>query len=304
MEKCFDCPRKCGVDRKNRLGACHAPADLLVARIDLHMWEEPPISGTQGSGTIFFGGCSLGCVFCQNRAIRDGEVGRVLSDDALVEEAVALVERGAHNINLVTPTHYTRRLVPILEALRRRIKVPIVWNSSGYESVESLRLLEGLVDVYLPDFKYISPDLAAYSHAPDYAEVAARAVEEMFRQRGPIVFDENGLVQSGLIVRHLVLPGGRHDSVAVLDRLAEILPPEAFRLSLMSQYTPDFVDKTAYPGLGRRITSFEYNFVLKHALSLSFDGYFQDRSSATATFTPDFGAKLDSVEASGKRGNT
>ena len=289
MEPCFDCPRKCGADRATKLGFCQAPDAFLVARIDLHMWEEPPISGTSGSGTIFFGGCNLGCVFCQNRAIRDGKVGRVISGEALVEEAVALVARGAHNINLVTPSHYTRRLIPVLRALRQRVKVPIVWNSSGYESVESLRLLDGLVDVYLPDFKYSSPELAAYSRAPDYAEVATAAIGEMFRQRGPIIFDQNGLVKSGLSVRHLVLPGGRHDSLAVLHRLAEILPPDAIRLSLMSQYTPEFVDKQAYPALGRRLTSVEYNSVLKQALSLSFDGYFQDRSSATAAFTPDFG---------------
>ena len=288
MEKCYDCPRRCGAVREEAKGVCHAPAEFLVARIDLHMWEEPPISGSRGSGTVFFGGCNLGCVFCQNRAIRDGEVGRLMSADELLSAMVALVNRGAHNINLVTPTHYTRALVPVLRRLREQVTVPIVWNSSAYESVETLRLLDGLIDIYLPDFKYISPQMAAYSHAPDYAAVASAAVTEMFRQRGPLRFGADGLLQSGLIVRHLVLPGGRHDSIAVLDRLSDLLPVSDVRLSLMSQYTPDFVDAEKYPALARRITTFEYNSVLRRAEQLGFEGYFQGRTSASAEFTPDF----------------
>ena len=151
MEKCYDCPRRCGAVREEAKGVCHAPAEFLVARIDLHMWEEPPISGSRGSGTVFFGGCNLGCVFCQNRAIRDGEVGRLMSADELLSAMVALVNRGAHNINLVTPTHYTRALVPVLRRLREQVTVPIVWNSSAYESAETLRLLDGLIDISLPD---------------------------------------------------------------------------------------------------------------------------------------------------------
>ena len=288
MEKCYDCPRRCGAVREEAKGVCHAPAEFLVARIDLHMWEEPPISGSRGSGTVFFGGCNLGCVFCQNRAIRDGEVGRLMSADELLSAMVALVNRGAHNINLVTPTHYTRALVPVLHRLREQVTVPIVWNSSAYESVETLRRLDGLIDIYLPDFKYISPQMAAYSHAPDYAAVASAAVTEMFRQRGPLRFGADGLLQSGLIVRHLVLPGGRHDSIAVLDRLSDLLPVSDVRLSLMSQYTPDFVDAEKYPALARRITTFEYNSVLRRAEQLGFEGYFQGRTSASAEFTPDF----------------
>ena len=288
MEKCYDCPRRCGAVREEAEGVCHAPAEFLVARIDLHMWEEPPISGSRGSGTVFFGGCSLGCVFCQNRAIRDGEVGRLMSADELLTAMVALVNRGAHNINLVTPTHYTRALVPVLRRLREQVTVPIVWNSSAYESAETLRLLDGLIDIYLPDFKYISPKMAAYSHAPDYAAVASAAITEMFRQRGPLRFGADGLLQSGLIVRHLVLPGGRHDSIAVLDRLSDLLPVSDVRLSLMSQYTPDFVDAEKYPALARRITTFEYNSVLRRAEPLGFEGYFQGRTSASAEFTPAF----------------
>lgn len=288
MRICFDCPRGCGADRDRGQGACHAPEAFLVARIAPHMWEEPPISGTRGSGTVFFGGCNLGCVFCQNRAIRDGKVGERLDADALLERVERLADLGVHNINLVTPTHYARALVPFLERLRRRVSLPIVWNSGGYESVETLGMLEGLVDIYLPDFKYATPRMAAYSNAPDYPEVAERAIAEMFRQRGAARFGEDGLMKSGVMVRHLVLPGGRHDSVAVLERLARLLPPSDIRLSLMSQYTPDFVDREKYPELNRRVTTFEYDFVLKRAIALGFDGYFQSRDSATAAFTPDF----------------
>jgi len=288
MLPCYDCPRRCGATRESAQGACHAPNEFLVPRTSLHMWEEPPISGTRGSGTVFFGGCNLGCVFCQNRAIRDGKVGRIMSADELLEAMIDLAEQGAHNINLVTPTHYTRALVPVLERLRIKTNIPVVWNSSSYESVESLRMLDGLVDIYLPDFKYATPEMAAYSHAPDYPTVAASAIAEMFRQRGAVRFSADGLLQNGLIVRHLVLPGGRRDSIAVLERLSALLPADAIRLSLMSQYTPDFVDAQKYPSLARRITTFEYSSVLRRAEQLGFEGYFQDRTSASAAFTPDF----------------
>lgn len=289
MANCFDCPRKCGIDRSAARGRCRAPEEFLIARAALHMWEEPPVSGTRGSGTIFFGGCNLGCVYCQNRAIRDGALGKMLSADELIDAALSLAESGAHNVNLVTPSHYVRALVPILEALREKISIPIVWNSSGYESVESLRMLEGLVDIYLPDFKYAEPSLAErYSHAPDYPEVAEAAILEMLRQRGAPRFDEDGMMKSGVIVRHLVLPTHRKESIAAVERLAEILRPEDIRLSLMSQYTPDFVDADRYPALSRRVTSFEYRSVLDRAVALGFDGYFQGRASATADFTPDF----------------
>ena len=288
MAKCNDCPRRCDTDREEKKGICRAPEGFLVARVAPHMWEEPPISGTRGSGTVFFGGCNLGCVFCQNRAIRDGELGEVMDADGLFGRIVALAESGVHNINLVTPTHYTRALVPLLKRLREEVTLPIVWNSGGYESVETLRMLDGLVDVYLPDFKYVSSEMAAYSRAPDYAEVATAAVREMFRQRGAVRFDGDGMMTSGVMVRHLVLPGGRRDSVAVLERVAETLPVSDIRLSLMSQYTPDFVDRERYPALGRRVTSFEYNFVLERAMKLGYEGYFQSRDSATAKYTPNF----------------
>lgn len=292
MAICFDCPRRCGIDRSTARGRCKAPEGFLVARASLHMWEEPPISGTRGSGTIFFGGCNLGCVYCQNRAIRDGQLGELLTPTDLERTALTLAEAGAHNINLVTPSHYIRALLPVLERIRTQLSIPIVWNSSAYESIDLLRRLDGLVDVYLPDFKYATGELAArYSSAPDYPEVAAAAIGEMLRQRGAPRFDNDGMIQSGVIVRHLVLPSHRGESIAVVERLAELAPPKEMRLSLMSQYTPDFVDGERFPALARRVTSFEYQSVLDRAVALGFDGYFQNRTSASAAFTPDFEGK-------------
>lgn len=289
MSICQMCPRACRTDRAERLGICRAPKDFLVSRIALHPFEEPAICGKKGSGTVFFGGCNLGCVYCQNAAISRGQKGKIMSESTLEREIFSLVETGACNINLVTPTHYTYPLAALLEKIKPRLPVPVVWNCGGYESVEALRALDGLVDVYLPDFKYHSPELAKkYSHAPDYCKVASAALSEMFRQRGAVRFDNEGLMTSGVMVRHLVLPGCRKDSMEVLKTLAALLPVPELRLSLMSQYTPDFVDKTAYPELARRVTSFEYNSVLDLALSLSFEGYFQSRASAKKDYTPEF----------------
>lgn len=290
MAVCNMCPRQCGVDRDSgQMGFCHTPEDFLVSRIALHRWEEPPISGKNGSGAIFFGGCNLRCVFCQNKAINTGERGQLINEARLEKQIFRLVEEGAHNINLVTPTHYTRRLAAFLGKIKSRLPVPVVWNSGGYESVEALRTLDGLVDIYLPDFKYHSSVLAEkYSHAADYPDTALAAVLEMFRQRGAARFDNDGMLQSGVVVRHLVLPGQRHDSMAVLRTLASNLPVSDIRLSLMSQFTPDFVDKNAYPELARRVTTMEYNSVLALADSLGFEGYRQARSSAVKTYTPDF----------------
>lgn len=285
-EVCNGCPRKCGAVRPK--GFCRAPEDFLVSRVALHMYEEPPISGTRGSGTVFFGGCNLGCVYCQNKAISRGGRGEIMSEDRLFEAILSLCEQGAHNVNLVTPGHYFLPLVRFLERLRPRIDVPVVCNCGGYESLEALRALDGLVDVYLPDLKYFSPELSArYSHAPDYFEVAFRAIEEMHRQQPRLVYNGE-LLSAGLVVRHLVLPGCRKDSVRVLEELSRALPTESMLLSLMSQYTPDFVDREKYPELGRRVTSFEYDSVMKRAVELGFEGFFQSRESATAKYTPEF----------------
>ncbi len=265
------------------------PETVFVSRCAPHLWEEPPISGTRGSGTVFFTGCNLRCVFCQNAVISRELKGEPVSETELQRRIFSLLEAGVHNINLVTPTHYTVPLARLLEKIKPQIPVPILWNSSGYESVEALTVLDGLIDIYLPDFKYMSSELsAAYSGAADYAEVATAAVREMYRQVGNPVFDENGLMKRGLIVRHLVLPGCRKDAIAVVRHLSESLPKDGFKLSLMRQYTPEFAMYTPYKNLQRRVTDFEYTSVVEEALRLGLDGYTQGKDSATARFTPDF----------------
>ena len=290
MSICDICPRACGVDRKQRLGFCASPESASVSRVSLHMWEEPPISGERGSGTIFFSGCNLRCVFCQNKAISRGDTNAKIYDaDTLAELMLSVEDMGAHNINLVTPSHFIIPIAKALEKIKAKLSVPVVYNSSGYELPSSLKMLDGLIDVYLPDFKYASSELAEkYSSAPDYPEIAKSALREMYRQVGAISFDNDGIIKKGVIVRHLVLPSHRKDSIAVLNTIAELLPVKDIRLSLMSQYTPEFAIECEYKELHRRVTSFEYNSVLDHALALGFEGYFQHRSSATASYTPDF----------------
>lgn len=294
--RCMLCPRRCGADRAaGELGACRMPDTVYVARAALHFFEEPPISGKNGSGTVFFTGCPLGCVFCQNRTIsrRRESVpppGEPLSVEALAALFLRMQAAGAHNLNLVTPTHYADRIAAALRLAKPELTIPVVYNTGGYELPETLRLLEGLVDIYLPDFKYVSPALSgAYSAAPDYAERARAAIAEMYRQVGRVVLS-GGLMKKGLIVRHLVLPGCRADSVAVLRELAELLPVEDFYLSLMRQYTPEFAPPQAPANLHRRLTTFEYDSVARVAEELGFSGFFQERGSANAAFTPDFAA--------------
>ena len=294
MEKCTLCPRECNAHRRGgELGYCGQGANMRVARSDLHFFEEPPISGKRGSGTIFFSGCSLRCVFCQNRAISRGEaVGREVSVDELCQMMLELQSRGAHNINLVTPTHFADKIALSLGRVKDKLNIPVVYNTSGYEKVETLKLFCGLVDIYMPDFKYISGELsAAYSFAPDYAEVAEAALCEMYRQVGVCRYGEDGMLLRGMIVRHLVLPSCRKDSIAVLGRLAEILPKEDILISVMSQYTPEFAMGCGYKNLERRLTDFEYSSVAAEADRLGFRGFIQGRGSASAKYTPDFGEK-------------
>ena len=291
MPNCTLCPRLCGVNRTaGKLGFCGQSETLRIARAALHPFEEPPISGVRGSGTIFFVGCSLRCVFCQNRTIsRAQQVGQAISQQELADRMLSLQELGAHNINLVTPTHFADQIASVLERIKPRLTVPVVWNSSGYERVDTLRRLEGLVDIYLPDFKYASPALAErYSAASDYPQVVTEALSEMYRQVGRYAIDEQGLLQKGLLIRHLVLPGSRQDSIAVLQALAELFAPSEILLSLMSQYTPEFATDCPHTALHRRLTTFEYRSVAEFALSLGFDGFFQERASASSDYTPAF----------------
>lgn len=289
--RCNQCPRQCNVERNaSDVGFCGVPYTFLVARAARHLWEEPPISGKNGSGTVFFAGCNLRCVFCQNFEVSHHALGKPMRTEELTDCILRLQDEGAHNINFVTPSHYTLQLARLLETLKPRLRVPVVWNSSAYESPETLRHLEGLVDIYLPDCKYYSATLSeAYSQAPDYFSVALLAIREMLRQSGNPVFDpQTGMLQSGTVVRHLVLPGCRKDSIALLQALSEALDVSHFLLSLMNQYTPDFAMHCPHPNLHRRLTSFEYQSVLATAQQLGFTGFSQDASAASAAFTPTF----------------
>ena len=293
MSECCLCPRSCGADRENGAkGFCGEGDAIRVARYSLHMWEEPCISGEHGSGTIFFSGCNLGCEFCQNMAISHAhDKGKIVTEEGLCEIIFELCDMGAENINLVTPTHFADKIASALSLIKHRLPIPIVYNSSGYECIDTLKMFDGLVDIYLPDFKYFSNDIAKkYSSVSDYREHTEKAILEMYRQVGRYRFDEKGKMLKGLIVRHLVLPTCRHDSIAVLGRLAELLPKDDFYISLMSQYTPDFAKNINSPHteLHRKITTFEYTSVLKQVQELNLQGYCQDKSSSTADFTPNF----------------
>ncbi len=290
MSKCLMCPRGCSVDRSaGERGFCGATNEYVISSADLHFYEEPCISGTHGSGAIFFSGCNLRCVFCQNRDISREIYGKKYTEDELISKMLELQERGAHNINLVTATPYSFFVAKTLEKAKKDLKIPVVYNCGGYESLDSLRALDGLVDIYLPDFKYFNDALAkGYSSAPNYATAAGEALIEMHRQVGKLILNENGIATRGLIVRHLVLPACREDSKKVLKYISEILPVEDVTLSLMRQYTPDFADADAPKNLKRRLTSFEYEDVLSYALSLGFDGFSQGKESAKKDFTPKF----------------
>lgn len=287
MKNCAICPRKCGADRSASPGYCSQTETMSVSKVMLHRWEEPCISGRGGSGAVFFNGCPLKCVFCQNKKISRGGSGEKISPERLCDIILALQDEGADNINFVSPTHFTDGVIEALSLAKGRLHVPVVWNTSGYELEETVELLREYVDVFLSDFKYFSPDISKrYSRAPDYFERALPALEKMVEISGSPTF-ENGLLKRGVIVRHLVLPSCYRDSIRILEVLAEKIETDRFLLSLMSQYTPEFLDP-GYPELDRRLTTFEYEKVLSRAEELGFRGYMQEKSSATSAFTPDF----------------
>lgn len=282
---CNACPRKCNVDRQNTLGYCKSPDKFKLARTALHFWEEPCISGKNGSGAIFFSGCNLGCVFCQNFDISHNCKGVEVSDGKLIDIMKNLVDKGANNINLVNPTHYSAQLLRVFE--KYKPPVPIVYNTSGYDSVETLRLFDGIVDVYLPDFKYIRPDKAQkYSKAENYPQVAEAALTEMKRQVKSDVFDDRGIMQKGMIIRHLVLPSNTNASIEVLDYLAENF--DDTYISVMAQYVP-CGDLSDYKEINRPLTKREYDKVVNHILDLGLDKIFvQELEAASDEFIPDF----------------
>lgn len=285
LNNCHLCPNECGADRTRGEGLCHAGAEARVCRVALHPWEEPIISGTRGSGTVFFSGCSMACVFCQNSEISRLSCGRAYSHSELIKAIKRLEDEGAHNINFVNPTHYVHILYEVLRAYKPR--VPVVYNTGGYDKVSSLRLLEGLVDIYLPDLKYLSPELALrYSGRENYPAVARAAIDEMVRQTGaPVLAD--GILQRGTVVRHLVLPEQSAEGVRVVEYLGKRYGDDIY-LSLMSQYTP-CGELDAFPELRRRVKPLEYKRVVAAARRMGLTRCFvQEEDSSDEAYIPPF----------------
>lgn len=289
-ENCLLCPRKCGINRRTgQTGVCGVSSEIKVARAALHYWEEPCISGKRGSGAVFFSGCSLHCVFCQNREISDGKEGKVISKERLSDIFIKLADKGANNINLVTPGQYIPDIVwAVNDAKSRGMKLPIIYNTSGYENVTELKLLEGIVDVYLPDFKYMDSTLSArYSRAKDYPSVAKQALSEMVRQQPDVVIDDaTGLIQKGVIVRQLLLPGHVNDAKAVLKYLYDTYHDHVY-ISMMSQFTP--IALKDYPEINRTVTKREYERLVNYALEIGItNAFIQEGDVAKDSFIPAF----------------
>ena len=290
ISACTLCPRECGVDRLNGVrGRCGCDSDIYVARAALHNWEEPCISGKKGSGAVFFSGCSLHCVFCQNREISDGKAGKVISKERLSDIFIELAGKGANNINLVTPGQYIPDIVwAVNDARSRGMKLPIVYNTSGYENVTELKLLDGIVDVYLPDFKYMDSALSAkYSRAKDYPSVAKQAISEMVRQQpGVVIDDATGLIQKGVIVRQLLLPGHVNDAKAILKYLHDTYQDSIY-ISMMSQFTP--IELKDYPEINRTVTRREYERLIDYAIKIGItNAFIQEGNVAKDSFIPAF----------------
>ena len=289
-EDCLLCPRKCGINRSTgQTGVCGVSSEIKVARAALHYWEEPCISGKKGSGAVFFSGCSLHCVFCQNREISDGKAGKVISKERLSDIFMELADKGANNINLVTPGQYIPDIVwAVNDAKSRGMKLPIIYNTSGYENVTELKLLEGIVDVYLPDFKYMDSTLSAmYSRAKDYPSVAKQTLSEMVRQQPDVVIDDaTGLIQKGVIVRQLLLPGHVNDAKAVLKYLYDTYHDHVY-ISMMSQFTP--IALKDYPEINRTVTRREYERLVDYALKIGItNAFIQEGDVAKDSFIPAF----------------
>lgn len=290
MEECRICPRNCGVNRnQGELGFCRVPSDIILARAALHHWEEPSISGTRGSGTVFFSGCNMGCVYCQNHEIALGIQGRQIPEARLSEIFLELEEKGAHNINLVTPTHYAPQIRDAIIAARKMgLSIPVVYNSSGFENVDTLRMLDGLIDIYLPDFKYYSDELAIrYSRAKGYKDIALEAVKEMVRQTGEPIFDDEGMMKRGTIVRHLSLPDSLGDSKDILMLLKDTFKGQVY-FSIMNQYTPLEVS-SKFPELQRKLTPEEYEELVSFGKLLGIKkAYIQEGETQDESFIPPF----------------
>ncbi len=289
---CVLCPRCCHVDRTRSVGFCRSSNQMKVARAALHHWEEPCISGTRGSGTVFFSGCTLGCCFCQNFPISHEGFGKEVSGRELAEIFLRLQEQGAHNLNLVTATQYLPSVVEALDLVKDHLSIPVVYNCGGYERIEVIYFLKDYIDIWLPDLKYQASHISSrYSQASDYFQYASKAILQMIRQTGAPVLDDQGIMKSGVIIRHMVLPGHKEDSIRLLQWIKEALPPEEYYISLLSQYTPFYQAKKGgdFPEISRRVTTYEYEKVLNTAIQLGLtNGFMQEKSSAKEEYTPPF----------------
>lgn len=286
---CHLCPRKCRINRYETTGFCGMGAEIKAAKATLHQWEEPCISCENGAGTVFFSGCSLRCVYCQNTQISAEGFGEIITSERLGDIFLELQDKGAENIELVTPTHFLPQIISALDRVKHRLEIPVVYNCGGYELTETIKRLNGYIDVYLPDIKYFSSEISTkYSKASDYFEYASAAVTEMINQVGILQYSESGKLLKGTIIRHLVLPNCRHDSMKIMDWIAEKTPADSRLVSIMSQYTPfDFISDD-YPELKRRVTKMEYNSVVRYAENLGIRGFTQDISSAREEYLPLF----------------
>ena len=292
MNGCELCPRQCQIMRnEGKRGFCGESDEVRLSRAALHMWEEPCISGSEGSGAVFFSGCTLRCVYCQNFHIANSEIGKVVSVMRLSDIFLELQGQGANNINLVTPTHFVPQIIQALDLARQRgMNLPVVYNTSGYEKVDTLRMLEGYVDIYMPDFKYLDNEHAnKYSKAADYPEVAKAALKEMVRQNGMPVFDERGIMKKGVIVRHLLLPGCLRDARKIVKYLYETYGNQIY-MSLMNQYTPlETLDREKYPELSKKVSKKAYDVLLDYAIDLGVEqAFIQEGETAKESFIPDF----------------
>lgn len=288
LKSCMLCPHKCGIDRYKSVGVCGASNKLKVAYYSLHEWEEPVISGDKGSGTIFFSNCNMKCIYCQNKKISTGGYGKVITNKRLGEIMLELQERGAHNINLVTPTHYVPQIASVLHKIKdKELNIPVVYNTSSYENVGTIMMMNGLVDVYLADLKYYDDNLSLnYSHCKNYFEIATMAIDEMYRQVGKFVLDDNGIMKKGLIIRVLVLPGHVDDAKKIIEYVYKTYGDDVL-ISIMSQYTP--VNHCIYNNLNRKLTKDEYDEIIDYALDLGITrAFMQEGEAAEESFIPNF----------------
>ena len=286
---CRLCPRMCGADRYHSTGFCGMGAEISAARASLHLWEEPCISYKNGAGTVFFSGCNLHCCFCQNNSISNEYYGKIISIKKLSDIFLSLQDKGADNIELVTPTHFVPQIINALELVKHKLNIPVIYNSSGYELEKTIDMLNGYIDVYMPDIKYYSAEISErYSNAPDYFQFASNAVLKMIDQVGRLQYNSDGGLIRGTIIRHLILPKQRHDSMKIMDWIAENTSSDSVLVSIMNQYTPfDFISDK-YSEIKRKVTKMEYRSVADHAAGLGINGFIQEKSSASKEYVPDF----------------